>query len=75
MKRTAEVIVHYSALLNEDRRARMVSRTPKMVLGVGPQVALVDGVPRGAAVAGTDRQLQLGMGQRVPGVTGPATWW
>jgi malate dehydrogenase (quinone) len=35
VKRTADMIVHYAALLDEDRRGRTLFRTPKMVLGVG----------------------------------------
>ncbi|MCP9848293.1 FAD-dependent oxidoreductase [Cyanobium sp. Morenito 9A2] len=131
VKRTADMIVHYAALLGEERRVRTVFRTPKMVLGVGPvecaflrerfarfaphfpamelldkeqiaawepQVALVEGVPRAeelvaigirsaytavdyeqlaesfmeqamAAVAGTSRSVELGLGQRVEAIT------
>jgi malate dehydrogenase (quinone) len=131
VKRTADMIVHYAALLDGQRRERTVFRTPKMVLGVGagecaflrerfsrfaphfpamelldqeqiaqwePHVALVDGITRPeelvaigirstytavdyeqlaesfveqahAAVAGTDRQLELGLGQRVERIT------
>ncbi|MCP9915038.1 FAD-dependent oxidoreductase [Cyanobium sp. ATX 6F1] len=131
VKRTAEMIVHYAALLDAERRGRTVFRTPKMVLAVGasecaflrerfsrfaphfpamellepeqiaqwePHVALVDGVPRReelvaigirstytavdyeqlaesfveqahAAVVGSDRQLELGLGQRVERIT------
>ena len=35
VKRTAEMIVHYAALLEPEARERCVFRTPKMVLGVG----------------------------------------
>ena len=35
VKRTAEMIVHYAALLDPAERERCVFRTPKMVLGVG----------------------------------------
>ena len=35
VKRTAEMIVHYAALLEPAERDRCVFRTPKMVLGVG----------------------------------------
>ena len=37
VKRTAEMIVHYAALLDPSTRERCVFRTPKMVLGVGDQ--------------------------------------
>jgi len=35
VKRTAEMIVHYADLLDQQSRDRCVFRTPKMVLGVG----------------------------------------
>ena len=36
VKRTAEMIVHYAALLDPETRGRCVFSTPKMVLAVGP---------------------------------------